>query len=161
MIRRVWLLAILCGVFLSAAGVAFACATAPFTDAFGYHGSTDCGTFSVLYVGHEELRGVTTSDNRGRPVRDIVTITRWEQNSRSDDPSVSFTSKSRYTLLFDYATGITRQIRTNQTVTAPGPRVLYHSVAYVSNETSAGHAPNDGLEQGGSAFCEALKAVTT
>ena len=63
--------------------------------------------------------------------------------------------------MFDYATGITRQIRTNQAETAPGPRVLYHSVAYVSNETSTAHAPNNGLEQGGSAFCDALKAVTT
>src|SRR6476646_1644366 len=58
------------------------------TDSEDYSGATSCGGFNDLYEGHLDSSGITKFDKQGNPVEDVVHITGWERNWRSDRPNV-------------------------------------------------------------------------
>jgi hypothetical protein len=96
--------------FAAGSPVAFAGPPEHFTDSIDYSGSSSCGSFNDLYEGHLDVSGITTFDQNGNPVQDVVHITGWERNWRSDKPSVSFTAKRTFTVLFDYATSTEKDV---------------------------------------------------
>ena len=73
-----------CAAFAVAASVALGAPPERFTDVVDYSGSASCGTFNDMFAGHLEIAGMTTRDAEGNPVRDIVHISGWERNWRSD-----------------------------------------------------------------------------
>ena len=115
-----------------------------------------------MYKGHLDASGTTTFDKAGHPVKDIVHITGWETNSRSDKPSVSMTAHRSFTIIYTYATDSERDVGNIFTQTAPGQGVLFHDVGSITfaGETVTIHGPHDVFAQGDAAFCNALIAAT-
>ena len=132
------------------------------SESFDYGGSSSCGTFADVYTGHLDIGVTTTLDKAGNPVRDVVHFNGWETNYRSDLPSVSITGHRSFNVIFEYQTGVERDVGNVYTQTAPGQGVLFHdvgSVIFAGGEITI-HGPHDVLEQGDAAFCNALRAVT-
>ena len=148
--------------FAVAASVALGAPPERFTDVVDYSGSASCGTFNDMYAGHLEIAGMTTRDAEGNPVRDIVHISGWERNWRSDRPSVSMTGKRSFTVIYTYATDTEKDAGNVFTQTAPGHGVLFHDVGNItfSGGTVTIHGPHDIFEQGDAAFCNALRALS-
>ena len=133
-----------------------------FTDSNDYSGSVSCGSFNDMYQGHLDISGITTLDRNGNPVRDVVHVTGWERNWRSDRPSVSMTATRNFTVDFVYATGVESDNGSVFTQVAPAQGVLFHDVG---NIVFAGgdvtiHGPHDVFDQGDAAFCNALLALS-
>jgi hypothetical protein len=160
--RSAAFLALLVAVGLTVVGAAVAVPPAHHTDSEDYSGAVPCGSFDDVYQGHLDATIVSTFDHAGNPVRDIVHIIGWEINYRSDMPSVSLTSHRSFTVIFDYATGIERDIGNIFTQTAPGQGVLFHDVGVLllDGEDVTVHGPHDVFDQGDAAFCNALAAIT-
>jgi len=79
---------------LAAAAFAVAAGAGPpehFTDADDYSGVAPCAGFDNLFEGHLDISGMTRFDKQGNPVEDVVHISGWERNWRSDRPDVSIT----------------------------------------------------------------------
>jgi hypothetical protein len=132
------------------------------TDSQDYNGTSSCGSFDDVYQGHLDANIVSKFDKAGNPVQDIVHITGWEVNYRSDKPSVSITAHRSFTVIYTYATDSERDVGNIFTQTAPGQGVLFHDVGSI---TFAGadvtvHGPHDVFDQGDAAYCNALIAVT-
>jgi hypothetical protein len=155
-------LVIACAAFAVAASVARGAPPERFTEVVDYSGSASCGTFDDMYAGHLEIAGMTTLDAEGNPVRDIVRISGWERNWRSDRPSVSITAKRSFTVIYTYATDTETNVGNVFTQTAPGQGVLFHDVGNItfSGATVTIHGPHDVFVQGDAAFCNALRAVS-
>ena len=132
------------------------------TDFSDYGGVSSCGTFNDVYRGHLDANIVSKFDKAGQPVQDIVHITGWETNYRSDKPSVSITAHRSFTVIYTYATDSERDVGNVITQTAPGQGVLFHDVGSITFSASGVtiHGPHDVFEQGDAAFCNALIAVT-
>jgi len=144
------------------ASAATAASPIRFTDSNDYSGSVSCGSFNDMYQGHLDISGITTLDRNGNPVRDVVHITGWQRNWRSDRPSVSMTATRNFTVVFVYATGVESDNGSVFTQVAPGQGVLFHDVG---NIVFAGghvtiHGPHDVFDQGDAAFCNALLALS-
>src|SRR4029453_1034033 len=103
--KKIVSLVLACAAFAVAASVALGAPPQRFTDVVNYSGSTYFGTFNGVYAGHLEIAGMTTRDAEGNPVRDIVHISGWERNWRSDRPSVSMTAKRSFTVIYNYEIG--------------------------------------------------------
>jgi hypothetical protein len=155
-------LVLACAAFAIAATAALGAPPERFTDVADYSGSTSCGTFDDVYAGHLEITGMTTLDTAGNPVRDVVHISGWERNWRSDRPSVSITAKRDFTVIYTYATDTDKDAGNVFTQTAPGQGVLFHDVGNItfSNGTVTIHGPHDLFVQGDAVFCNALAAVS-
>lgn len=97
-----------------------------------YSGSTSCGSFNDLYRGHLDASIVSKFDKAGNPVQDVVHITGWETNYRSDKPSVSITAHRSFTVIYTYATDSERDVGNIITQTAPGQGVLFHDVGSIT-----------------------------
>ena len=164
MIRWSLLLAAVSALFLVGAGAAFAVPPEHHTDSEDYRGSSSCGTFSDVYVGHLDVSAITTFDRAGNPVRDVVHVSGWETNSRSDDPSVSITAKRNWTIVYNYASDTEMDAGAIYTQTAPGQGVLFHDVGNIRFGTGGAdvtvHGPHDVFDQGDAAYCNALLAVS-
>jgi hypothetical protein len=117
-----------CGVALLVAATAAAKPPERFTDSFTYSGSVSCGAFDDVWEGSVELSGMTTFDQAGNPVMDVVHSKRVETNWRSDDPSVSMTLKGTWTTRYDYATDTETNIGQIYQQTYPGLGLLFHDV---------------------------------
>jgi hypothetical protein len=159
-VKRIVLL--VCAAALAPAGNAVAVPPDHTTDSFDYGGTSSCGSFDDVFVGDLDVRVVTTYDRAGNPVRDIVHLSGWETNYRSDMPSVSLTGHRSFTAIFDYASGAERDLGNVFTQTAPGQGVLFHDVGFIKfdGQDVTIHGPHDIFEQGDAAFCDALTAVT-
>jgi hypothetical protein len=155
-------LVLACAAFVVAATVALAAPPERFTDVRDYSGSASCGTFDDQFAGHLEIAGTTTLDTEGNPVRDVIHVSGWERNWRSDRPSVSITAKRDFTVIYAYATDTEKHAGNVFTQTAPGQGVLFHDVGNitVSGGTVAIHGPHDVFVEGDAAFCNALRAVS-
>ncbi|MGZ4290514.1 MAG: hypothetical protein ACXVQZ_07845 [Gaiellaceae bacterium] len=169
---RTWLaLTVLLGAFATALAAA-AVASPPdhFTDTSDYSTDTgatpsNCGSFDDDYTGHLDVHGITTFDKQGNPVTDVVHISGWEVNWRSDRPSVRFTAKRQWTVVYDYATNTEKDVGIIFSATAPGQGVLFHDVGNISFDDSTGnaiavHGPHDVYAQGDAAYCNALLAIS-
>ena len=157
----------LLGVLAAALLAAGALAVPPdhHTDSEDYSGSTSCGAFDDLYEGHLDSSGITTFDKQGNPVEDVVHITGWERNWRSDRPSVSYTSRRSFTVRYEYATDTEQDSGMIYSTTAPGHGLLFHDVGNIRFDDGAGtvisvHGPHDVFEQGDAAYCNALLAIS-
>jgi hypothetical protein len=159
-VRRILL--VVCAAAVVSAGTAEAVPPDHFTDSLDYGGTTSCGSFDDVYEGHLDVKGVTTFDEAGNPVRDIVQISGWETNYRSDIPSVSLTGRRSFTVIFDYASGAERDLGSVFTQTAPGQGLLFHDVGFIrfDGPDVTIHGPHDIFDQGDAVFCDALTAVT-
>ena len=122
-----------CAAFAVAASVALGAPPERFTDVVDYSGSASCGTFNDMFAGHLEIAGMTTRDAEGNPVRDIVHISGWERNWRSDRPSVSMTAKRNFTVIYTYATDTEKNAGNVFTGTAPGNGLLFHDVGNITS----------------------------
>ena len=147
------------------AAVAFAAPPTHFTDSEDYSGVAPCAGFDNVYEGHLDISGITTFDQDGNPVRDVVHITGWERNWRSDRPDVSITAKRQFNVTFDYATNIEQDSGLIYSQTAPGHGVLFHDVGNIrfddANQTVISvHGPHDTFTGGQQVFCDALLAVS-
>lgn len=148
---------------LSLCPVAFASPPTHFTDSVDYSGSESCGTFDNLFEGHLDIRGITTFDKQGNPVKDVVHLSGWEVNWRSDDPSVAITAKREFNVTYVYATDLEKDAGNIYTQTAPGHGVLFHDVGNIQFQGGALvviHGPHDTFTQGQAVFCDALLAVS-
>ena len=151
-----------CVAFVVAAAAALGAPPERFTDVRDYAGSSSCGTFDDKYSGHLEIAGTTTLDAEGNPVRDVVHVSGWERNWRSDRPSVSITAKRDFTVIYTYATDTEKDAGNVFTQTAPGHGVLFHDVGSITFSGGAVtiHGPHDVFVEGDAAFCNALVAVS-
>jgi len=138
-----------------------------FTDTQDYNGSAPCvGTsFDDVWSGHFDVSGITKFDKSGNPVTDVVHISGWETNWRSDDPSVAYTLKREFTIIYDYATDTEKDVGMVYSGTAPGVGLLFHDVGNISFDDSTGeniyvHGPHDVFDLGDAAFCNALVAIS-
>jgi hypothetical protein len=138
-----------------------------FTDTSDYSGAVPCPglSFDDAFAGHLDISGITTFDKSGNPVTDIVHFSGWETNWRSDAPSVAYTLKREYTVIYDYATNTEKDIGMVYSGNAPGLGVLFHDVGNISFDDSTGeniyvHGPHDVFDQGDAAFCNALVAIS-
>ena len=162
MSRFAALFAIAGALGLAIVGGALAIPPEHHTDFSDYSGVSSCGTFDDVYRGHLDANIVSKFDKAGNPVQDIVHITGWETNYRSDKPSVSITAHRSFTVIYTYATDSERDVGNVITQTAPGQGVLFHDVGSITFSASGVtiHGPHDVFEQGDAAFCNALIAVT-
>jgi hypothetical protein len=151
-----------CAAFVVAASVALGAPPERFTDVRDYSGSASCGAFDDKYAGHLEIAGTTALDTDGNPVRDVVHVSGWERNWRSDRPSVSITAKRDFTVIYTYATDTEKTAGNVFTQTAPGQGVLFHDVGNITFTGGAMtiHGPHDVFVEGDGAFCNALRAVS-
>jgi hypothetical protein len=147
---------------LAIAGRALAVPPDHHTDSEDYSGMSSCGSFNDLYKGHIDANIVSKFDKAGNPVQDIVHITGWETNYRSDKPSVSITAHRSFTVIYTYATDTERDVGNIFTQTAPGHGVLFHDVGSITfaGQDVTVHGPHDVFDQGDAAYCNALIAVT-
>lgn len=166
MSKRFGLLTLVC---VLAAGLLTAAALAVppdhHSDSEDYSGATSCGAFNDLYEGHLDASGITKFDKQGNPVEDVVHISGWERNWRSDRPNVSFTSKRNFTVHYDYATDTESDTGIIYSTTAKGHGVLFHDVGNIQFDDGTGeviaiHGPHDVFEQGDAAYCNALLAIS-
>jgi hypothetical protein len=143
----------------------------PFTDSVTYSssdpqgGPTPCGTFDDEYMGHFDVSGITTFDKSGNPVQDVVHISGWETNWRSDNPAIRFTAKRQFTVQYDYATNTEKDTGMIFSTTAPGVGLLFHDVGNIGEDDSTFeflyiHGSHDVAEQGNVTFCNALLAIS-
>jgi hypothetical protein len=155
-------LVVACTTFAAATGVALGASPDRFTEVREYSGSASCGTFDDRFAGHLEIGGSTTLDTAGNPVRDVIHISGWERNWRSDRPSVTITAKRSFTVIYTYATDAEKTVGNVFTQTAPGQGVLFHDVGNISfsGGTVTIHGPHDIFDEGDAAFCNALRAVS-
>jgi hypothetical protein len=162
MTRRVATVVASLAAGLALASAATAAPPTHFTDSIDYSGSVGCGSFADMYQGHLDISGVTTLDRNGNAVRDVVHITGWERNWRSDRPSVSMTAIRNFTVVFVYATGVESDNGNVFTQVAPGQGVLFHDVGKIAfaGEDVTIHGPHDVFDQGDAAFCNALLALS-
>src|SRR5215212_8028091 len=132
-----------------AAGAALGAPPDRFTDVRDYSGSSACGTFDDQFAGHLEIAGTTTLDAEGNPVRDVLHISGWERNWRSDRPAVSITAKRSFTVIYTYASETERDVGNVFTQTAPGQGVLFHDVGNIifRGGTVTIHGPHDIFEE--------------
>ena len=157
------LLAVVGALSLAIAGAALAVPPVQETDSQDYSGSSSCGSFDDVFVGHLDAHLMTTFDQAGNPVRDILHFNGWETNYRSDMPSVSITGHRSFTVMFDYSSGIERDIGNIFTQTFPGQGVLFHDVGLISflgPNLLTIHGPHDIFDQGEAAYCNGLIAAT-
>src|SRR3954447_4308148 len=156
------LLCLAYGVAMAFAAVAGAVPPVHHTDSEDYSGSASCGTFNDVFVGHVDVSVISTFDKAGNPVKDIVHISGWETNSRSDLPSVTMTAHRSFNVIYTYATDSERDVGNIFTQTAPGEGVLFHDVGFImfDGENVTVHGPHDIFDQGDAAFCNALLAAT-
>jgi hypothetical protein len=136
-----------------------------FANAEDYSGVAPCAGFDNYYEGHLDISGITTFDKQGNPVEDVVHISGWERNWRSDRPQVSITAKRQFNVTFDYATHIEKDSGPIYTQTAPGQGLLFHDVGNIqfndaTGEVVAIHGPHDTFTGGQQAYCDALIAVS-
>ena len=76
-------------------------------------------------------------------------------------PSVSITGHRSFTVIFDYASGIERDLGNIFTQTFPGQGVLFHDVGLISFGADVTiHGPHDIFNQGNAAYCNGLIAAT-
>ena len=164
MSRRFSAAALVAGVLaLVIALTASAAAPDHFTDSQDYSGVTQCEGFNDVWVGHLDVHGITKYDRQGNPVEDIVHVSGWETNSRSDDPSISITAKRNFDIVFTYADGLERDNGNVYTQVAKGQGVLFHDVGNIVFDgptTVAVHGPHDANTGGDAVFCAALEAVS-
>ena len=165
--RRQLVFAVLVGTLAAGSFAAIAAAVPPdhFTDSADYSGSAPCGTFDNLYQGHLDVSGTTRFDQNGNPVQDVVHISGWERNWRSDRPSVSITAKREFNVTFDYATNIEKDSGIIYQQTSPGNGLLFHDVGSILFNDATGHViavhgPHDTFTGGQPVFCDALLAVS-
>ena len=169
--RWVVLIALLGAAAAAGTGVAVASPPDHFTDSLDYSSSdpgatpTHCGTFDDLWLGHLDVHGITTFDQQGNPVKDVVHISGWETNYRSDLPAVRFTAKRQWTVIYDYATQTESDNGIIFSATAPGAGVLFHDVGSIrfddaTNELISVHGPHDVFDQGDAVFCQALQTIS-
>jgi hypothetical protein len=171
--RRRLAFSVLIGVFAAAALAVVAAAGPPdhFTDSVDYSyldpgaGQTHCNGFDDLYEGHFDVSGITKFDQNGNPVEDVVHISGWERNWRSDRPSVSILAKREFNINYYYATDTEKDNGIIYQQTAPGHGVLFHDVGsiiidHTTGEPIAVHGPHDVFENGDQTFCNALLAVS-
>ena len=165
--RRHLAFAVLVGTLAAGGLAAVASAGSPdhFTDSEDYSGSSPCGSFDDMYQGHLDVSGITKYDTAGNPVEDVVHISGWERNWRSDRPSVSITAKRQFNVTFDYATSIEKDSGIVFGQTAPGQGVLFHDVGSIvfddaAEQVIAVHGPHDVFANGDAVFCNALIAVS-
>ena len=155
---------VLAAVAVSLAIVGGALAVPPdhHTDSDDYSGSSSCGSFNDNYYGHLDANILTKLDKAGQPVQDIVHVTGWEVNYRSDKPSVSITAHRSFTIIYTYATDSERDLGNIFTQTAPGQGVLFHDVGSITfaGQDVTVHGPHDVFDQGDAAYCNALIAAT-
>jgi hypothetical protein len=153
--------AAVCGVALLLAAAASAKPPERFTESFPYSGSASCGGFNDVWEGSIEARGMTTFDQAGNPVADIVHFKRVETNWRSDDPSASMTGTGSFTIKYDYATDTESNLGQVFKQTYPGLGLLFHDVGKIvfSPGGVVVHGPHDIFEQGDAVFCDALEAI--
>jgi len=152
-----------CGATLIFVGAASAAPPDHFTDTDDYSGAASCGTFDDLYEGHLDVRGITTFDKNGNRVRDVVHVSGWERNWRSDDPSVSITAKRNFNVTYTYATDTEKDAGQIYQQVLPGQGVLFHDVGNIifqGGQVVTIHGPHDTFEQGDAAFCNALVAAS-
>jgi hypothetical protein len=150
-------------VMLAIVASATASPPAHHTDSVDYSGATSCGSFNDLYEGHLDAAGITTYDADGNPIKDVVHISGWERNWRSDQPSVSITARRSFNITYVYATDTEKDAGSVFTQTAPGNGVLFHDVGNIQfqgGEVIVVHGPHDIFDQGDAAFCNALLAVS-
>jgi hypothetical protein len=153
---------------VAAAAFAVAAGAGPpehFTDVDDYSGVAPCAGFDNLYEGHLDISGITRFDQQGNPVEDVVHISGWERNWRSDRPDVSITAKRQFNVTFDYATNVEKDSGAIYSQTAPGLGVLFHDVGNIqfndaTGEVVAIHGPHDTFTGGQQAYCDALLAVS-
>lgn len=150
-----------CAVALLLAGAASAKPPERFTDSFTYSGSASCGAFDDVWEGSTEISGMTTFDQAGNPVADILHIKRVETNWRSDDLSASMTGTGSFTVKYDYATDTEANLGQVFKQTYPGLGLLFHDAGKIvfSPGGVMVHGPHDIFEQGDAAFCDALEAI--
>jgi hypothetical protein len=162
MTRWSLLLVAACLAVLGVASVGLAATPDRFTDSFDYDGTSSCSGFDDVYLGHLDVSGMTTFDKKGNPIRDVVQFRGWETNVRSDNPDVSITAKRSFTVIYNYASGVERNVGNVFTQTAPGQGVLFHDVGVISfdGDEVTVHGPHDLWDQGDAVFCNALLAVS-
>jgi hypothetical protein len=161
--KRLAIAAVCATALLALTTVAAASPPTHFTDSDDYSGSSACGTFDDLYEGHLEVHGITIYDSEGNPVRDVVHITGWERNWRSDQPSVSITAKRNFNVVYTYATDTEKDVGIIESQTAPGQGVLFHDVGNIQFQGGAVvtvRGPHDVFDQGDAAYCNGLLAVS-
>jgi len=127
--------------------------------------ATSCGAFDDYYMGHFDVSGITTFDKSGNPVQDVVHITGWETNWRSDESSASYTIKRQFTVQYDYATNTEKDTGIIYTVSAPGVGLLFHDVGNIGEDDTTFeflyiHGPHDVATNGDVTFCNALLAIS-
>jgi len=86
MLRKFRRPALVAGLAATASALVLASASSAaqdrWTDSFGYDGSAPCDTFTNLWTGQAEERGMTTYDKNTNPVKDIVHQTGTELDWR-------------------------------------------------------------------------------
>ncbi len=127
--------------------------------------ATPCGAFDDRYMGHFDVSGITKFDKSGNPMQDVVHITGWETNWRSDNPAISYTIKRQFTVQYDYATNTEKDTGIIYTVSAPGVGLLFHDVGNIGEDDSTFeftyiHGPHDVATNGEVTFCNALLAIS-
>jgi hypothetical protein len=136
-----------------------------FTDSDDYSGVALCDGFDNYFEGHLDVSGITRFDKQGNPVEDVVHISGWERNWRSDNPQVSITAKRQFNVTFDYATSVEKDSGAIYSQTAPSHGLLFHDVGNIQFNDATGdvvaiHGPHDTFAAGQQAFCDALIAVS-
>jgi hypothetical protein len=164
--RRRIAFTVLVGMLAAAALAVVATAGPPdhFTDSEDYSGVAPCAGFDNYYEGHLDVSGINRFDSAGNPVEDVVHISGWERNWRSDRPDVSITARRQFNVTFDYATSVEKDSGAIYSQTAPGNGVLFHDVGNIQFNHATGevviHGPHDTFTGGQQAFCDALLAVS-
>ena len=133
------------------------------TDSFDYSNSAPCATFTNLWSGHADERGMTTYDKAGNPVKDIVYQTGSELDWRSDTLA-SFSVRWSFTIVYDYASDTTTLNGNVDTATSPGLGKLFHdvgTVAFTEDGPVKVHGPHDVLAGGNQVYCDALAMLGT
>jgi hypothetical protein len=159
-----------CAALAFAAG-AIAGPPAHFTDSVTYAwddpggSATSCGAFDDRYMGHFDVSGITKFDQAGNPVQDVVHISGWETNWRSDNPAIRFTAKRTFTVQYDYATNTEKDTGMIFSATAPGAGLLFHDVGNIGEDDTTFaflyiHGPHDVATNGDVTFCNALLAIS-
>lgn len=128
-----------------------------------YSDSASCTGFTNFYSGHQDVRGITTFDAQGNPVKDVVHITGSEFNWRSGS-SDTYTVYFAHTPVYDYASDTSTLNGQITRVNYPGLGVLFHDVGtivHLPGDLTVFHGPHDVWEQGQDAYCNAFLAIAS
>jgi len=131
------------------------------TDSFDYSNSAPCATFTNLWTGNADERGMTTYDKAGNPVKDIVHQTGTELDWRSDTLA-SFSVSWSFTIVYDYASDTTTLNGQVDKATSPGVGLLFSDVGkvvFTSDGPLVIHGPHDVLAGGNQVYCDALAKI--